>query len=362
MASYLSVSVDQFSDSVRVPRNCLEGIWCKAVELLNTKDAIVSAPGVANGKLVLSVSGKKPHLVTARKGGAFSCDSDCPNWKAMGICSHSVAVAEVSCKLSEFVDWYKKSKKIPNLTKFAEATMPKGRGRKGCVASRKRKSSIPVQETFENPSFSDTHSSNVKELPLVGSSDVYSAHISMQTYSPTVTQNQYRPCGLSQNMFSPSYPVHPHSASRSMWPSPQSSFHSFSPQFNFSGYQPGYQQGYQSCVPHQQPPSSPFVLSKITGNISVCAGCRNKYPKNPSPPDNFCIKHQEWREYTPSRTQNAQKKFGNVYYHFTPQCVWLRCAWFIPSTLEVPSDIYAEVTDEHIKRLNTLFNIDLPSS
>ena len=37
------------------------------------------------------------------------------------------------------------------------------------------------------------------------------------------------------------------------------------------------------------PPPSPFTLCKIAGNISVCAGCRNKYPKIP---DDLCIKHQ----------------------------------------------------------------------
>ena len=42
--------------------------------------------------------------------------------------------------------------------------------------------------------------------------------------------------------------------------------------------------------------SHPFTLCKISGNIKVCAGCRNKYPKSPSPPDDLCIKHQEWRE------------------------------------------------------------------
>jgi len=46
LASSLSVSVDAVAGSVRVPLNCLEGIWNKAAELLKTDDAIVSAPGV----------------------------------------------------------------------------------------------------------------------------------------------------------------------------------------------------------------------------------------------------------------------------------------------------------------------------
>ena len=136
--SGLSVCVDDFAEAVRVPRNCLDGIWHKALELIKTNGAIVSAPGFeGNAKYVLSYHGKKPHLVLPKKNGAFSCDGECPNWKSMGICAHCVAAAETCNKLSEFIAWYKKSKKAPSLSKFAEATMPKGRGNKGNACSRK---------------------------------------------------------------------------------------------------------------------------------------------------------------------------------------------------------------------------------
>lgn len=141
----LSLSVEDFSASVRVPKNCLEGIWCKAAELLKSNGAIVPAPGGAAGaKSVLSYGGKKPHLVVPKKGGAFSCDEDCPNWKALGICAHTVATAEMCKKLPQFIEWYKKSKKSPSLSKFVAATMPKGRGNKGGVPPRKRKSTAAV--------------------------------------------------------------------------------------------------------------------------------------------------------------------------------------------------------------------------
>ena len=69
----------------------------------------------------------------------LACDSDCPNWKALGICAHSVAVAELSGKLPVFIERIKKCNKRPSISKFAEATMPKGRGRKGGETNRKRK-------------------------------------------------------------------------------------------------------------------------------------------------------------------------------------------------------------------------------
>ena len=76
------VDVNTVADGVRVPRNSLEGIWSKAAELLKTEGAIVSAPGVGEGaKFVLSYRGRNPHLVVPRKGGAFACDGNCPNWK-----------------------------------------------------------------------------------------------------------------------------------------------------------------------------------------------------------------------------------------------------------------------------------------
>ena len=81
--------------------------------------------------------------------------------------------------------------------------------------------------------------------------------------------------------------------------------------------------------------NNPFVPCKISGNVSVCAGCRNKYPKNPNLPDEMCIKHKEWREYTPAGSTSPQARFGNTHYPFTPHCVWLRCPEFTPSLLVV---------------------------
>ena len=82
----------------------------------------------------------------------------------------------------------------------------------------------------------------------------------------------------------------------------------------------------------------PFALCKIAGNISVCAGCQNKYSKQPTPPNDQCIRHQDWREYMPTGSQTPQSRFGNVYNHFNPHCVWMRCPGFDPTLLEIPPD------------------------
>ena len=98
----LSVDVNTVADGVQVPQNSLEVVCSKAAELLQTEGAIVSASGVGDGaKFVLSYRGRNPHLVVPRKGEAFGCDGNCPNWKALNICAHSVAAAELCIKLSE---------------------------------------------------------------------------------------------------------------------------------------------------------------------------------------------------------------------------------------------------------------------
>ena len=62
---------------------------------------MVPAPGqCTQSKMVLSYSGKPPHMVTPTKKGGFTCD--CPSWKSMSICSHTIAVAENLMNLYNF--------------------------------------------------------------------------------------------------------------------------------------------------------------------------------------------------------------------------------------------------------------------
>ena len=40
------------------------------------------------------------------------------------------------------------------------------------------------------------------------------------------------------------------------------------------------------------------LLQTQTSSIAVCAGCHNHY-KSKQPPNDLCIHHKEWREFTP---------------------------------------------------------------
>ena len=222
LSSVLSVSLDSFSNDVRVPRNSLEGIWNKASEILKTKDSIVPAPGITNAKFVLSYSGSKPHLVVPKQSSIFACDSECPNWKGMRICAHSVAVAEMSKQLPEYIEKFKKSKITPNVSKFAQATMPKGRGRKGSVCPRKRKSSHAIQTRLENPSLAA--STDQEECPTEPSTEpeynTISSPFNVTSSDPQFnsTPSPQAPYNFSQ-MYLPAYysypqgPVYPNSFS-----------------------------------------------------------------------------------------------------------------------------------------------------
>ena len=357
-ASTLSVSVHDVADAVQLPLNCLEGIWNKATELLKTKEAIVSAHGVGDGaKFVLSYSGRKPHLVVPKKGGAFACDEECPNWKPLSICAYSVAVASLCGKLSEFVTWFKKIKRAPSLTKYAQVTAPKGKGRKGSQGSRKRKTSVAIENTLANPSMVSV-SPIANELPTP-EVPVKQTHNPLSFQAAPVTQisNIHSPLVAQTNIQVPQHALHPHY--QSPWgfygppPLPPPTL-PLPPPPPYMPYVAASPPGTLSLHP-----SSPFTLCKVSGNISVCAGCRNKYPKNPIPPDDLCIKHQEWREYTPTGSQTPQSRYGNAYYHFNPTCVWMRFPEFVPMYLEVPPEICQLLDTSHKQRLQRDFQVYL---
>ena len=85
---------------INLPVTALEAIGAKAKELLDTEGAITPAPGQSpDARMVLSRTGKRPHLVTPKRNGGFSCDSECPQYQSSGVCSHVVGTAEVSGKL-----------------------------------------------------------------------------------------------------------------------------------------------------------------------------------------------------------------------------------------------------------------------
>ena len=134
----LSVDVNTVTASVSVSLDCLKGIWQKAEELLQSPNGMSSAPEQPEqDRMVLSRSGKRPHLVLPRKGGNFKCDTDCMNFKSLGLCSYTVAVAQRNNLQADFLLHFQKANKKPSFTALKLHVVPRGCGRKGSTAPRK---------------------------------------------------------------------------------------------------------------------------------------------------------------------------------------------------------------------------------
>ena len=365
----LSVPVNSFCRQVVVQEHILEAIWRKAAELLKEDRSIVEAPG-GTGFLVKSNSRPRPHHVTLKKSGQYCCDSECPNWQSLCICSHSVATAEKEGDLEPFVEWYKKSKKVPNLTKLITAKMPKGRGRKGGAAPPKKKPKVTISSTDRVP-FSTVCNLSHGPKEAVTLADSSRCEYADDMSYGDVPAYEFPDDGCSSQTFSSGMP------SLSLLSRPQeqithtltvssgSSSHAFAGD-RFLSHSLSLPSGsatsegfISQCnsLPSAPPPlipcttspinTSPFTLAFIGGNIRVCRGCRQKFVKPPLPPNNLCVRHQEWQEFTPAGSSCCQRRFGNVYYHCNLACVVSRCPGFTPTMLVIPPTILVQLLPVH---------------
>ena len=267
-------------------------------------------------RMVLSRSGQRPHLVVPCKGGKYKCDPDCANFKSLGICSHSVVVAEVNKKLSEFLASVKKAKKKPNFTQLAVHDIPVGCGRKGGQAPRKRKKAPPPESRTDRiTDVTQAASGDGATISQSVGSSSSMVNISLDSPHPGCASYSSLPSPAPYSSLSGSSP---YSSSRYM--APNSVYTISSPPPWISGslpyrdwpISPAHQdwhfpymptpspQPQQAPVPPMAEEFSPFNLCFIVGNISKCAGCGNKYAKPPLPPYDLCIQHREWRSFTPS--------------------------------------------------------------
>lgn len=106
-------------------------------------------------------------------------------------------------------------------------------------------------------------------------------------------------------------------------------------------------------------PMTNFCLRFWTRNISVCNGCRNKFDKQATPPNDLCAQHAEWWTYTSPVTSQPESRYGNAYYHANPSCIIHKWPRFHPGTLEIPSDILHLLKPEYKHIISTLFGITI---
>ena len=97
--------------------------------------------------------------------------------------------------------------------------------------------------------------------------------------------------------------------------------------------------------------TNPFILTVVTGSISVCRGCRQRYMKPAVPPLDLCIRHKEWQEFI-DPTGHSQQRFGNVYYHCNAPCILAHCPTFSDKDLQIDPKM-GTLTEVHLKFLKT---------
>lgn len=149
--------------------------------LYTTLGAVVNGPCLQNTAprtvIVASKSSPRPRVVTCTSKGVLSCESSCPDWAAIRICSHSIAAAHFRSELTEFLEKYCKKKCTPNLTHLSKVGMPKGAGRKGDKPPHKRRCPETVH-TFastqsSNPSVSESKSTSRSSTNIHNTSKAY---------------------------------------------------------------------------------------------------------------------------------------------------------------------------------------------
>ena len=379
--SSLSVTAEEcHSGDRKVPLASIQGIWKKAEELLAQSNALVTAPGFdANVKMVASRSGKRPHLVKCGKGGRVSCDNECPNWKSLNICSHTVAVAESNNCLREYIDFYRKSKHLPSITRLVLTGLPTGIGNKGNRVSCKRKST-EVTDRISVSTASNAHSIITTSQSHVGFSASTHEAITTTTYSdytpstiPSVAPAYYqfnRPdihSPLPGTSYIPTpylpYPMHPQ---QPLLNHPQQPLLNFN---NIGGGNIRVHSATQCTTPPATPywpsgqsdvnPLTNFRLCFRTGNISVCNGCKNRFDKKAASPNDLCVQHAEWRSYTSPVTSQPESRYGNAYYHANPSCIICKWPTFLPTSLEIPSEVIHLLQPDHKRIISSLFGITL---
>uniref|UniRef100_A0A1X7TIK4 Uncharacterized protein n=1 Tax=Amphimedon queenslandica TaxID=400682 RepID=A0A1X7TIK4_AMPQE len=282
------------------------------------------------------------------------------NFKSTGICSHTVAVAHLNGKLESFVKFLSKSKKIVNFSKVSLHKTPSGSGKKGSQAPRKRKQAQPVTERIP---FSPGSHSNHDASPSTASTSSIPAY-SAPAYDDTSSHYLSSFCHSDAYASSFHHSVTPWSSGhfpssynhQVILPQSTSTFNSFNnASINFS---PVATTTYNMpSLPQSPQEYEPFKLWFISGNISRCVGCGNKFVKPAAPPFDLCVQHKEWRSFTPKGQDEQKSKYSNAYYHLNLSCIRRNWEHFCHQDLVILPEVEQKLTDSHKNFLQQVFVI-----
>ena len=118
--------------------------------LIQTDGLVIPKSGSSDDSYIVTATCNRIFCVTPGKGGSFKCDGTCIN-STTNICKHVIIVDEKCDKLSDFVQWFKRSKSRPSQTGLALNGAPKSVGTKPSNKKRsnKRKVEIEVLSIFQ---------------------------------------------------------------------------------------------------------------------------------------------------------------------------------------------------------------------
>ena len=109
-------------------------------------------------------------------------------------------------------------------------------------------------------------------------------------------------------------------------------------------------------------PLSPFTLTLLHSNISVCSGCHQRFPRKPTaeyadPPYNMAIQHVEPRMYDSPITGMPISKVGNAYYHVYLPC--LQSNWPTVSAIDITIPLELQTTLQYEHKVLLLHNLGI---
>ena len=135
--SCLSISLNNMK-LIGVPFATLVRMYNDASTLARSKNRIVKAPGEGDNQpryVANSISNLPPYQVsqkrTTRNSVYYECSEGCIRFSAYALCEHTLAVADIDNRLSDFLKAYKmKNGGKRDLNTIVHTDMPAGRRRK----------------------------------------------------------------------------------------------------------------------------------------------------------------------------------------------------------------------------------------
>ena len=94
---------------------------------------------------------------------------------------------------------------------------------------------------------------------------------------------------------------------------------------------------------------------RLTGNISVCNGCKNKFDKTASP----LAFNMKSSGLFLSPAGLPESRYGDAYYHANPACIMKKWPHFNPSLLVITSTILPRLLPQHKSIISSLLGVTL---